>query len=601
MMYLFLLFNLIIVSSFNPHRKIFYNKLIRFNNNNDKLKKIDNELNIRKLRMRKLLIEKNKILRNMTGLDLHNETYIDNYLDNINSKNIYDDNDDNNAYDDDEYNNEYDYEFKPRSNKINYNIIINTHPNQNEIPNQLLNPDPNSTPTPTSTPNRVNVRSENFELIYDPTFNFNNIGGYDLIKEELMQCADMLVNYTKYTKYNVRTPKGIILEGPPGNGKTLMAKCFSGEINIGFIPVSGAQFQEKYVGVGASRVRELFDLAKNNIPCIIFIDELDAIGRKRSDSNTNSNSEHDSTLNELLVNLDGFKSTNGIFIIGATNRIDLLDSALIRPGRIDKKIFIGNPDKTTRKQIIDIHIKNKPINPCITTEYLIELTNGFSGAEIENFFNEALLYVLRQNKNEINIDDLNMIANRVMVGYQSTKNQLTDDIIYQVAVHEIGHALVGLMTKYKKLIKITINLFSPKTLGFTLFEPNENYNNIQTKEQLISEMMVLLGGRIAEEIIFKNNNISSGAAHDILQVKKIAEQMIVNLGMGDKIIVNEPMQINAEIDNIISIAYTQTKILLSNVELLIKDCASLLIKNNELSPDIIINLIIEKYPYIKIK
>ncbi len=597
-MYLFLLFNLIIVSSFNPHRRIFYNRLIRFNNN-DKLKRIDNELNIRKLRMKKLLIEKNKILKNMTGLDLHNETYINNYLDNMNSKNIYDDEDDN-TLDEDEYSNEFEYEFglKPKSNKINYNIIINTNPNQ------LLNPDinPDINPNLRSNPNinRENIRSENFELIYDPICNFNNIGGYDLIKEELMQCADMLVNYTKYAKYNVRTPKGIILEGPPGNGKTLMAKCFSGEINIGFIPVSGAQFQEKYVGVGASRVRELFNLAQNNIPCIIFIDELDAIGKKRSDSNTNSNSEHDSTLNELLVNLDGFKSTNGIFIIGATNRIDLLDSALIRPGRIDKKIFIGNPDRKTRKQIIDIHIKNKPINPCITTDYLIELTNGFSGAEIENFFNEAMLYVLRNNRNQINVDDLNLIANRVMVGYQSTKNQLTDDIIYQVAVHEIGHALVGLMTKYKKLIKITINLFSPKTLGFTLFEPNENYNNIQTKEQLITEMMVLLGGRIAEEIIFKKNNISTGASHDLLQVKKIAEQMIVNLGMGDKIIVNEPMQINAEIDNIISIAYSQTKILLSNVELLIKECASLLIKNNELSPDIIINLIIDKYPYIKI-
>jgi len=433
-------------------------------------------------------------------------------------------------------------------------------------------------------------------LIQNSSYNFNNIGGYESIKEELMQCADILVNYTKYAKYNVRIPKGIILEGPPGNGKTLMAKCFSGEINIGFIPVSGAQFQEKYVGVGASRVRELFALASENVPCIIFIDELDALGRKRSSSDQNSNSEHDSTLNELLVNLDGFKSANGIFVIGATNRIDLLDTALTRPGRIDKKIYIGNPDKQTRKSILEIHLVNKPIEPSITLDYLVELTNGFSGAQIENLLNEAMLYVLRQNRYQIDKPDLNMIANRILVGFQSTKNQLSDDVIYQVAVHEIGHALVGLFTKYRKLVKITINLFSPKTLGFTLFEPASN--TIQTKEQLINEIMVLLGGRIAEEIIFKNTNISSGASQDIQQVKTIAEQMIVHLGMGDKIIISDPIKINAEIDNIISIAYNRAKIILSNAELLIRDAATLLTINHELTPEMITNLIANKYPHI---
>ena len=412
-----------------------------------------------------------------------------------------------------------------------------------------------------------------------------------------MQCADILVNYTKYSKYNVRIPKGIILEGPPGNGKTLMAKCFSGEINIGFIPVSGAQFQEKYVGVGASRIRELFNLATENVPCIIFIDELDALGRKRS-SDQNSNTEHDSTLNELLVNLDGFKSANGIFIIGATNRVDLLDTALIRPGRIDKKIFIGNPDKETRKDILKIHIVNKPIEQTITLDYLVELTNGFSGAQIENLLNEAMLYVLRQNRFQIEKTDINIIANRILVGFQSNKNELTEDVIYQVAVHEMGHALIGLLTQHRKLVKITINLFSPKTLGFTLFEPASN--TIQTKEQLIQEIMVLLGGRIAEEIIFKNTNISSGASHDIQEVKKIAEQMIVHLGMGDKIVISDPTKINAEIDNIIAIAYERAKILLSNTEPLIKDSAKLLTIQHELTPEVITNLIKNKYPYINL-
>jgi cell division protease FtsH len=555
--------------------RILNNRIVRHNyngNDNDKLRKIDEALNNEKIKMKQLLTEKNKIMQNITGLNLHNETFIDDYLENVLNENIYD------SFEEDGYNNEYDYEFKPRPSKIN--IIINTNPQQKQNPNQYTD----------------NVQSENFQLIKNSTYTFNNIGGYELIKEELMQCADILINYTKYEKYNVRIPKGIILEGPPGNGKTLMAKCFSGEINIGFIPVSGAQFQEKYVGVGASRVRELFALATENVPCIIFIDELDALGRKRSSSDQSSNSEHDSTLNELLVNLDGFKSANGIFVIGATNRIDLLDTALTRPGRIDKKIYIGNPDKQTRKSILEIHLVNKPIEQTITMDYLVELTNGFSGAQIENLLNEAMLYVLRQNRYEINKADINMIANRVLVGFQSNKNQLSEDVIYQVAVHEIGHALVGMFTKYRKLIKITINLFSPKTLGFTLFEPASN--NIQTKEQLINEIMVLLGGRIAEEIIFKNSNISSGASQDIQQVKLIAEQMIVHLGMGDKIVISDQSKINDEIDNIISIAYDRAKIILSSIEPLIKDSAKLLTLNHELTPEMITNLIANKYPYI---
>ena len=571
-MYLLLL-NLFVVTSFTIKHRFISNRIIanKYNgNNDDNLRKIDEAINYEKIKMKKLLTEKNKIMQNITGLNLHNETFIHNYIENVGNENIYDD------FDEDGFNNEYDYEFKPRSNKIN--IIINTNP---------MNQDSNK--------NKGDIQSENFQLIQNSSYTFNNIGGYETIKEELMQCADILLNYTKYAKYNVRIPKGIILEGPPGNGKTLMAKCFSGEINIGFIPVSGAQFQEKFVGVGASRVRELFDLATANVPCIIFIDELDALGRKRS-SDQNANTEHDSTLNELLVNLDGFKSANGIFIIGATNRIDLLDTALIRPGRIDKKIYIGNPDEQTRKSILEIHIVNKPIDPIITMDYLVELTNGFSGAQIENLLNEAMLYVLRENRYQIEKTDINIIANRILVGFQSTKNQLSEEVIYQVAVHEIGHALIGLFSKHRKLIKITINLFSPKTLGFTLFEPASN--TIQTKEQLINEIMVLLGGRIAEEIIFKNMNISSGASHDIQEVKKIAEQMIVHLGMGDKIIISNQNKINDEIDNIILLAYDRAKIILSNTEPLIKDAAKLLTITHELTPDVITNLIKNKYPYI---
>jgi cell division protease FtsH len=566
-MYYIVLFNLIFATSFRIQNRI-QNRIIRFNYNDDKqfkrkLSDVDSKINVHKIKMRELLIEKNRILKNITGLNFHNETQIDNYLNNgFNKINNNEENEENEDDEEDRYNMYFIKKKQDKKENIN------------------------------------SMKSENFEIIYNSDYNFSNVGGYEVIKEELMQCADMLVNYTKYAEYNVRVPKGIILEGPPGNGKTLLAKCFSGEIEIGFIPVSGAQFQEKYVGVGASRIRELFKLASDNVPCIIFIDELDALGRTRSSDQSNANSEHDSTLNELLVNLDGFKSVNGIFIIGATNRIDLLDKALIRPGRIDKKIYVSNPNKKTREYIINIHRQGKPIDNKVMIDYLIEITNGFSGAQIENLLNEAMLYVLRQNRNLITKEDLNLITNRILVGFQSTENNLSDDIIYQVAVHEIGHALIGLMTKQKKLIKITINLFSPKTLGFTLFEPNEEFYNIQTKEQLINEIMILLGGRIAEEIIFGNKNISSGASHDLEQVKKIAHHMVINLGMGEKIIINDQVEIIKEIDKIISMAFDKTRILLSNVEPLIKDCANLLVINYELQPKTIINLINNKYPYI---
>lgn len=435
-----------------------------------------------------------------------------------------------------------------------------------------------------------NPSSENFEVVKQQDFTFKDVGGHDIIKRELMQCSDLLLNPYKYAKYNVRTPKGIILEGPPGNGKTLLAKGFSGELDVGFIPVSGSQFQEKYVGVGASRVRELFDLAKQNIPCIIFIDEIDAIGGKRN--NGDSSQDHASTLNELLVNLDGFKSTKGIFLMGATNRIDLLDSALLRPGRIDKKIYVGNPDKKTREYIIQIHLKGKPHELDINT--LVEITNGFSGAQIENVLNEAMLYVLRDNRECITMKDIEIISTRILVGVQTTENVVGTDMIHQVAVHEMGHALVGYFTKHKKLIKVMINLWSPTSLGFTLFEPPDSV--LITKESFMYELMILLGGRIAEELVC--GKITTGASHDFLQAKHIAEKMVLDYGMGNHVLIPHGSEhyrkiIDEEIDIILTTAYNQAKTLLIRVEPLLKMLAEVLAKEHILKEEDI-SLLISK-------
>lgn len=426
-------------------------------------------------------------------------------------------------------------------------------------------------------------KSENFEVFRDTGLTFKNVGGYDLIKDELLQCADMLVNYDKYTKYNVRIPKGLILEGPPGNGKTLLAKCFSGEIKVAFIPVSGAQFQEKYVGVGAARVRELFDLASKNTPCIIFIDELDALCRKRSEEGT-SRSEHDSTLNELLVNMDGFKSKPGIFIIGATNRVDLLDTAMTRPGRIDKKIFVGNPDVKTRKAILRIHMKGKPMDKSITMEEMLQMSQGYSGAQIENFLNEAMLHALRDNRKEMSRHDLETMSTRTLTGFQAVESKVTPEELYQVAIHEMGHAYTSILSGHKKVIKVSINLWSPKSLGFTLFETHDS--SMMTKESLMGELMVLLGGRVAEEMFF-GDKFSSGSAHDIEQAKKIAEQMVVNWGMGERIIYPSGSEfykkiLEQEIDTLLQRAFLETKTLLLKHSLKLQEKAEQLVKTREL-------------------
>jgi cell division protease FtsH len=437
---------------------------------------------------------------------------------------------------------------------------------------------------------RKGKKSENFEVITSFPVTFKDIGGYDHIKEELMQCIDILKNYKFYEKYNVRTPKGLIFEGPPGNGKTLLAKGFAGEANVNFISVSGAQFQEKYIGVGSSRIRELFQLATKNLPCIIFIDEIDAIGRTRSTDGEASSSERDSTLNELLIALDGFKNTNGVFIIGATNRLDLLDPALIRPGRIDKSIYIGLPNSKTREFIVKIHLKGKPYDETtINVEDLVDLTKGLSGAQIENLLNEAMLLALRNKKTKMDYTDVDTIMNRVLAGWQSSNHEFTDSMINHISVHEMGHVIVGLLCQYhSKVKKVAINLASPKSPAYTVFEGEEA--TIYTKQSLFEHLMILLAGRIAEYEIFGSSFVSTGASNDFEEAIKLAEKMVLYYGMGKYTLYPQLSEtyktlIDKDVFDLINDAYHNAEFIIRSSKKFIMNGASILVEKKVLTVD----------------
>tara|TARA_B100000282_G_scaffold296701_1_gene279612 strand:+ start:868 stop:2817 length:1950 start_codon:yes stop_codon:yes gene_type:complete len=451
--------------------------------------------------------------------------------------------------------------------------------------------------------NRGGKKSENYEVVYDHHMDFSKIGGYDKIKKELHQCVDILANYTKYSKYNVRIPRGLILEGPPGNGKTLLAKGFAGEAGVGFISVSGSEFQEKYVGVGSARIRELFNLASKNVPCIIFIDEVDAVGRKRSGDGESSTSERDSTLNELLVSLDGFKNNTGIFIIGATNRVDLLDPALMRPGRIDKQIYIGNPDSKTREAILNIHLKGKPYDKTnISIEGLVDLSQGLSGAQIENLLNEAMLNALREDREIMTMNDLDYTMNKMIAGWQPDEHQFTTDIVDHIAIHEMGHAIVGILSQHhSKMTKVVINLSSPRTPGYTLFEPSAS--NIHTREALFEHLAILLAGRIAEEVCY-DVSVTTGAINDFEEAYKLAEKMIVYYGMGKSVIYpNSSDKYKEKIDNevteLIDNAYAYSVFILQQCKDILIEGADILKKDKLIHCDQLNQLIDNKYPQIR--
>ena len=449
--------------------------------------------------------------------------------------------------------------------------------------------------------NTGNAKSENFEVIKKSNFKFKHVGGYGNVKDELTQCIDILKNHEKYIKYNVRIPKGLILEGPPGTGKTLLAKALAGEAGCGFIAVSGSDFQEKYVGVGSSRIKELFKLAKKHIPCIIFIDEIDAVGRKRSTDGESSSNERDSTLNALLVELDGFKNNTGIFLVSATNRIDLLDTALTRPGRIDKKIYIGLPDEITRKAIIDIHISGKPHESSIKIDELVEFTEGLTGAQIENLLNEAMLNALRYSRNKFTFKDFDLVLNKMMVGWQPNEHKFTSEIIDHIAKHEMGHAIVGIFSKHhSKMTKVVINFSSPKSPGYTVFESSTS--NIYTRESLFEHLMILLSGRIAEEI-FYGVSVTTGALNDFEEALKLAEKMVIYYGMGTNVIYPSSSDkykelIDTDVIELINKAYRYAEIILRKSQKLIQETSEILKRDKYLSAVTIHELINKNHKHL---
>ena len=448
---------------------------------------------------------------------------------------------------------------------------------------------------------KAKLKSKNFEVMTNYGIKFADVGGYAKIKDELRQSIDILRNYQKYAKYNVRIPKGLVLEGPPGNGKTLIAKSLAGEAGCGFIAVSGADFQEKYVGVGSSRIRELFELAKANEPCIIFIDEIDAVGRHRSGDGESSSSERDNTLNALLVELDGFKNNTGVFVVGATNRVDLLDPALTRPGRIDKKIYIGLPDAATRKEVLQIHMRGKPHDESIILNDMVDVTDGLSCAQIENLLNEAMLYALRYNATTFSYADVDVILNKIIAGWQATEHEFTQDMISRIAIHEMGHAILGYLSKYhSKMLKVILNLSSPRTPGYTVFE--RSASSIYLKEALFEHLIILLGGRIAEEVVY-NVSVTTGAINDFEEALKLAERMIVHYGMGDNVLYPSTSEkykeiIDNQVSDLINYAYLVGRLVLENCNLILLESSELLKTQKKLVPNDLAGMILDSYPEV---
>ena len=366
---------------------------------------------------------------------------------------------------------------------------------------------------------------------------FGDVAGIDQAKLELNEVVDFLKNADRFTAVGAKIPKGVLLVGPPGTGKTLLARAVAGEAGVPFFSISGSEFVEMFVGVGASRVRDLFEQAKANAPCIVFIDEIDAVGRQRGAGLGGGNDEREQTLNQLLTEMDGFEGNTGIILIAATNRPDVLDSALLRPGRFDRQVVVDRPDYAGRAEILKVHSRGKTLAKDVDLDRIARRTPGFTGADLANLLNEAAILAARRSLTEISMDEVNDAIDRVLAGPEKKDRVMSEKRKTLVAYHEAGHALVGaLMPDYDPVQKISI-IPRGRAGGLTWFTPSEDRmdTGLYSRSYLENQMAVALGGRITEELIFGEEEVTTGASNDLQQVARVARQMVTRFGMSDRL------------------------------------------------------------------
>lgn len=380
-----------------------------------------------------------------------------------------------------------------------------------------------------SSPMSLGKSPARFDQRPDTGISFSDIAGIDEAKAEFEEIVSFLKEPERYTLVGAKIPKGVLLVGPPGTGKTLLAKAIANEANVPFYSVAGSEFVEMFIGVGAARIRDLFKKASENTPCIVFIDEIDAVGRERGAGIGGGNDEREQTLNQLLTEMDGFKENKGVIVVGATNRVDILDSALLRPGRFDRQITVGLPDRLGRIGILKVHARNKPFDDDVSLAQLANRTPGFSGADLANLLNESAILATRYKKNTITKNEVNEAVDRVIGGIagaamEDTKNKKL------IAYHEVGHAIVGsLLENHDAVEKVTL-IPRGGAKGLTWFAPDED-QMLVSRSQLLARIMTTLGGRVAEKVVFGDPEITTGASNDLQQVTNIARQMVTRYGM----------------------------------------------------------------------
>ncbi len=442
---------------------------------------------------------------------------------------------------------------------------------------------------------RAKVQTEtNTEVV------FNDVAGIDEVKEEFEEVVTFLKKPQRFTSVGAKIPKGVILIGPPGTGKTLLAKAIAGEAGVPFISISGSEFVEMFVGIGASRVRDLFKTAQQNAPCIVFIDEIDAVGRQRGAGIGGGNDEREQTLNQILTEMDGFKENTGIIVIAATNRVDVLDGALLRPGRFDRQVSINLPDVKGRLEILKVHARNKKLNEGISLGLIAQRTPGFSGADLANLLNESAIITARRNKVAITMSEVNTAIDRMLAGLEGTS--LTDTKNKRlIAYHEVGHAIIGTLLKYHDDVQKVTLIPRGQARGFTWFTPNEDQALI-SRGQLVARIIGTLGGRAAEEVVFGASEITTGASNDLQQITSLTRQMVTRFGMSTV----GPISLDSDIEQVFigrgirndnELSTTVANKIDDQVKIIVKHCydqAVNIIKQNRFLIDQLVNTLIQE-------